>query len=65
MLVKDAAQAFPAVRVRVLELDKEDDPPAEVFATPTYLLNGRVVFLGNPGQSELHALLEDASSVIS
>ena len=65
MLAHMAAEAFPAVRVRILELNEEADTPANVFATPTYLLNGRVVSLGNPGQAELYALLEKASALIS
>lgn len=59
-LAAETAQAFPALRVRVLELDSVLQPPEVVFATPTYLLNGTVISLGNPGREELHALIARA-----
>jgi hypothetical protein len=42
-------RSLPGVEVRLFDLD---DPltvrPHSVFAVPTYLLNGRVLSLGNP-----------------
>lgn len=57
-LAQRAAVAFPAIRVQILEMDEVVDPPEIVFATPTYLLDGRLISLGNPDEGELFALLE-------
>ena len=59
-LAARAAQAFPSARVQVLELSYFTELPEDVFATPTYLLNGKVVFLGNPDEQELFALLANS-----
>jgi hypothetical protein len=41
--------SFPWVQVSLVDLETtETDVPEVVFATPTYLLNGRVWSLGNP-----------------
>ena len=40
---------LPGVRIRVIDLGNPANVrPASVFAVPTYLLNGRVLSLGNP-----------------
>ena len=36
----------------------DEGRPSQVFATPTYILNGRTIFLGNPTQEELAQKLE-------
>lgn len=42
-------QEFPAVNVRLVDLATTSEQiPDDVFATPTYLLNGRLWSLGNP-----------------
>ena len=38
---------FPQINVRLINLDN-GDRPSHVFAAPTYVLNDRVTFLGNP-----------------
>ncbi|MCB0044806.1 MAG: thioredoxin family protein [Caldilineaceae bacterium] len=46
--------AYPDVTVRVIDLTATDEPrPDAVFATPTYLLNGRVWSLGNPSDEKI------------
>lgn len=46
---KIRACALPDVEVRVIDLsDPATVQPESVFAVPTYLLNGRVLSLGNP-----------------
>lgn len=43
---------FPHVTVRVVDLeDPGEEIPEVVFATPTYLLNGRLWSLGNPSNN--------------
>ena len=45
---------FTDVDVSVLDL-LSDQRPAAVFAAPTYLLNGKIISLGNPRREELWA----------
>ncbi|HSM56962.1 MAG TPA: hypothetical protein VK879_12495 [Candidatus Sulfomarinibacteraceae bacterium] len=47
---------FEAVEVTLLDL-QSDERPSSVFAAPTYLLNGRVISLGNPRREDLWAQL--------
>jgi hypothetical protein len=59
-IVADIRPLFPEITIRLRDLD---DPlkPSRVFATPTYLLNGRTIFLGNPTVEELKQKLETLS----
>ncbi len=62
-LAEEAAARYPSVIVRVVDLDQEVDkgpPPDPVVAVPTYVLDGRVVSLGNPYPEELFARLHEA-----
>jgi alkyl hydroperoxide reductase subunit AhpF len=61
-LAEEAATRYPKVVVRVIDLDQLNGspPPDPVVAVPTYLLNGRVVSLGNPYPEELFARLSEA-----
>ena len=45
------APQFPEVEIDIRQIG--DDPPDDVFAVPTYALNGRVIFMGNPTRNEL------------
>ena len=52
-------QLYPELTVDVIDLNGANvEKPKEVFATPTYLLNGRVVSLGNPKPESLRELIE-------
>ena len=45
---------FPTVKLHVIDIHKTTAPiPERVFATPTYLLNGRVWSLGNPSLEQV------------
>jgi hypothetical protein len=56
-------ESFPGLDVQLIDLEQPDvDIPDEVFATPTYMLKGRVVSLGNPRFEELVLLIERAWS---
>lgn len=57
-LATTVAQAYPEVRVRVRDLAHTSDVPDAVFAAPTYVLNDRVISLGNPDEAALRLLLE-------
>ncbi len=53
------ARRYPQVQLRVFDLETTTEPiPESVFATPTYLLNGRVWSLGNPSQDQVIRALE-------
>ncbi|MBI4673326.1 MAG: thioredoxin family protein [Chloroflexi bacterium] len=59
---------FPALDVHVVDLDgPEAVKPDAVFAVPAYLLNGRVVSLGNPEVKEIsetiRALLQARAAI--
>ena len=60
-LAEEAAARFPTAIVRVIDLGMQGSPPPDpVVAVPTYVLNGRVVSLGNPDSEELFARLREA-----
>ena len=52
-LARAVRERFPELSVRVIELDGRRPPPESVVAAPTYLLDGRVVALGNPALEQL------------
>ena len=58
--LRDAVKTrFPGVAIDLIDLDVEPErQPASVFAVPTYLLDGRVISLGNPNEEALYDLLE-------
>ncbi len=57
-------QDYPDVTVMVIDItDAPETVPTEVFATPTYMLNNRVVSLGNPGPKDISRWLNTQESV--
>jgi alkyl hydroperoxide reductase subunit AhpF len=60
-LAEQAAARYPTIVVRVIDLDLLDGgpPPDPVVAVPTYLLNGRVISLGNPYPEDLFTRLRE------
>lgn len=53
-LAKAIARQFPALDVRIIDLDQPNaQRPASVFAVPTFVLNGKTIYLGNPYYEEL------------
>ncbi|MBI3959795.1 MAG: hypothetical protein HY328_13375 [Chloroflexi bacterium] len=57
--VADSIRAdFPAVDLRIINLSRTTEAiPDVVFATPTYLLNGRLWSLGNPSAEDVQERL--------
>src|SRR5258708_37565465 len=52
------AHMVAGVEVRVINLDTTREPvPSRVVAVPTYVLDGRIVSLGNPSRDQLLRLL--------
>jgi Thioredoxin domain len=61
LLADEAAASYPRLVVRVIDLDLSTGmAPEYVVAAPTYVLNGRVISLGNPYREELFAYLLEA-----
>src|SRR5215470_11397747 len=60
-LAEQAAARYPTIVVRVIDLDLLEGrpPPDPVVAVPTYLLNGRVISLGNPYPEDLFTRLRE------
>ncbi|MCP5096794.1 MAG: hypothetical protein GY943_14680 [Chloroflexi bacterium] len=56
-IVEDVETHYPEVEVEVLDMT-DGEQPDDVFAVPTYRLNGRIVSLGNPTRVELYEKLE-------
>ena len=58
-LAEEAAARYPNIVVQLIDLDELDGgpPPDPVVAVPTYVLNGRVISLGNPDAEQLFARL--------
>ncbi len=50
---------FMGLSVRVVDLGREpDERPDSLVAVPSYVLDGRVISLGNPRQEDLFSKLE-------
>ncbi len=62
-LAKEISQSLPRLEVNVMVLEEmtEDEIP-EIIATPSYFLNGRRLFIGNPRLEELTAKITLFSS---
>jgi len=60
-IVADIKPQFPSVSIELRDIGDEGRP-SSVFATPTYVLDGRTIFLGNPTREQLHQKLVDVQS---
>ncbi len=49
----EMSELFPTLTVDLVDLDGGRPIPDGVVATPTYLLNGKVISLGNPRREDL------------
>ena len=56
LIANQVRDRVPQVEVNVIELTGEK--PDNVFAVPTYLLDGATLYLGNPSEAELVERLE-------
>lgn len=56
------SRAIPGIRIDVVDLSASGtEPPDHVMAVPTYCLDGKVISMGNPEQSELVTRLQSLS----
>lgn len=52
---------LPEIEVRIFDLARPNiERPSNVFAVPTYLLNGKRLSLGNPNVDDLLTKLENS-----
>ncbi len=57
-LAERARGAFPEMRVAIVDIGSADGVyQSQVAATPTYILDGEIISLGNPSPAELEAML--------
>lgn len=49
----DIQRDYPHVNVCIIDIEQLETLPESVFATPIYLLNGRVWSLGNPSAEKI------------
>ena len=57
-LAERARGAFPEMQVEVVDMcSTEGVYRSQVAATPTYILDGEIISLGNPSPAELEAML--------
>ncbi len=60
-LAEEVRKRFAGVRLELIDLDKEEGRnPDDVFAVPTYVLNGRTISLGTPTPDQLFSRLAAA-----
>ena len=53
-LATQADEQFPNLEVAIVDINEAQPDRDDVFAVPTFVLDGRVLSLGNPQASELH-----------
>jgi hypothetical protein len=60
-IVADMRLRYPSIGMELRDIG-DQRRPSNVFATPTYVLDGRTIFLGNPTREQLQQKLEHAQS---
>ncbi len=60
-IAEEVAQMYPALSVEVIDISEtQRSVPEAVFAVPTYVLDGKVVSLGNPSTADLRQMIDAA-----
>ncbi|MCA1626675.1 MAG: hypothetical protein LC742_01750 [Acidobacteria bacterium] len=60
-LAGEVRKRFARVKIELIELDAEGSRNLDdVFSVPTFVLDGRTVYLGNPAPAELFTRLTEA-----
>ena len=60
-IASQVRERYPAIDVETFNVDRRR-PRTEVFAVPTYMLDDRIVFLGNPTDEQIDRLLNGSGS---
>jgi len=58
-IVAEIAPQFPEVKVELLDLSSGEYPD-NIFAVPTFVLNGRIISLGNPYRDVLRQRIQES-----
>jgi len=58
-IVAEIAPQFPEISVELLDLSSIEYPE-HIFAVPTFVLDGRVISLGNPYRDVLRRQIQDS-----
>jgi hypothetical protein len=59
LLMAEIARQFPQLITEIINLDEPGaEKPEEVFAVPTYLLDGKIISLGNPYPEQMRAKIK-------
>ena len=61
-LASEVQSYFPHIEVRIFDLARPDiKKPATVFAVPTYIFNGKDIWLGNPDKDALFTKMREST----
>jgi hypothetical protein len=60
-IVAEIMPQFPQISVELVDMETPNRPK-NVFAAPTYVLDGRIISLGNPYRDELRREINDTLS---
>lgn len=58
-IVAEVAHEFPQIGIKLLDIDRSNTPQG-IFAVPTYVLDGRIISLGNPYRDDLRRAIKKA-----
>lgn len=58
-IVAEIAPQFPQISVELVDMETPSRPQ-DVYAVPTYVLDGRIISLGNPYRDELRREIKEA-----
>ena len=58
-IVAEIAPQFPQISVELVDMETPNRPQ-DVYAVPTYVLDGRIISLGNPYRDELRREIKEA-----
>lgn len=62
IIARQIRQDYPDLSVEIIDVaDKHAVVPETIFATPTFMLNNRVVSLGNPKLNEVARWVKEAA----
>ncbi len=60
-IISEVAMRFPGLITEVVYLDEAGaSKPDQVFAVPTYLMDGNILFMGNPYLETMVSSIQDA-----
>ena len=60
-IAKKVNERYSWLEVELFNVD-EEEPQDDVFAVPTYMLDEKIVFLGNPSDEQIAELFESEAS---